>query len=198
MRKKGFLSIVTCLIALLCLNACSNNDSANSADQIKGGSMSNEGLKNAIKQMEDSIVTMQKTNKNIPSLAQIELINRLKLFYHAFPTDKYAADCLFKIHIKYSDLNSQKNAMAYGDTLLKNFPNYSNRDFLLESMGSSYDVVIEPRDTSKVRYYYTMLLKEGAISAAKREDLKLRLKYIKLDFFKYTDFLSTQEAKRKK
>lgn len=198
MRKKGFLSIVTCLIALLCLNACSNNDSANSADQIKGGSMSNEGLKNAIKQMEDSIVTMQKTNKNIPSLAQIELINRLKLFYHAFPTDKYAADCLFKIHIKYSDLNSQKNAMAYGDTLLKNFPNYSNRDFLLESMGSSYDVVIEPRDTSKVRYYYTMLLKEGAISAAKREDLKLRLKYIKLDFFKYTDFLSKQEAKRKK
>lgn len=198
MRKKGFLSIVTCLIALLCLNACSNNDSANSADQIKGGSMSNEGLKNAIKQMEDSIVTMQKTNKNIPSLAQIELINRLKLFYQAFPTDKYAADCLFKIHIKYSDLNSQKNAMAYGDTLLKNFPNYSNRDFLLESMGSSYDVVIEPRDTSKVRYYYTMLLKEGAISAAKREDLKLRLKYIKLDFFKYTDFLSKQEAKRKK
>lgn len=196
--KKGFLSSVTCLIALLCLNACSNNDSANSADQIKGGSMSNEGLKNAIKQMEDSIVTMQKTNKNIPSLAQIELINRLKLFYHAFPTDKYAADCLFKIHIKYSDLNSQKNAMAYGDTLLKNFPNYSNRDFLLESMGSSYDVVIEPRDTSKVRYYYTMLLKEGAISAAKREDLKLRLKYIKLNFFKYTDFLSTQEAKRKK
>lgn len=198
MRKKCFLSSVTCLIALLCLNACSNNDSANSADQIKGGSMSNEGLKNAIKQMEDSIVTMQKTNKNIPSLAQIELINRLKLFYHAFPTDKYAADCLFKIHIKYSDLNSQKNAMAYGDTLLKNFPNYSNRDFLLESMGSSYDVVIEPRDTSKVRYYYTMLLKEGAISAAKREDLKLRLKYIKLDFFKYTDFLSKQEAKRKK
>lgn len=198
MRKKCFLSSVTCLIALLCLNACSNNDSANSADQIKGGSMSNEGLKNAIKQMEDSIVTMQKTNKNIPSLAQIELINRLKLFYYAFPTDKYAADCLFKIHIKYSDLNSQKNAMAYGDTLLKNFPNYSNRDFLLESMGSSYDVVIEPRDTSKVRYYYTMLLKEGAISAAKREDLKLRLKYIKLDFFKYTDFLSTQEAKRKK
>lgn len=198
MRKKCFLSSVTCLIALLCLNACSNNDSANSADQIKGASMSNEGLKNAIKQMEDSIVTMQKTNKNIPSLAQIELINRLKLFYQAFPTDKYAADCLFKIHIKYSDLNSQKNAMAYGDTLLKNFPNYSNRDFLLESMGSSYDVVIEPRDTSKVRYYYTMLLKEGAISAAKREDLKLRLKYIKLDFFKYTDFLSTQEAKRKK
>lgn len=198
MMKNCFLSLVTCLITLLCLNACSNNDSANSADQIKSGSMSSEGLKNAIKQMEDSIVTMQKTNKNIPSLAQIELINRLKLFYQAFPTDKYAADCLFKIHIKYSDLNSQKNAMAYGDTLLKNFPNYSNRDFLLESMGSSYDVVIEPRDTSKVRYYYTMLLKEGAISAAKREDLKLRLKYIKLDFFKYTDFLSTQEAKRKK
>lgn len=196
--KNCFLSLVTCLITLLCLNACSNNDSANSADQIKSGSMSSEGLKNAIKQMEDSIVTMQKSNKGIPNLIQIELINRLKSFYRAFPTDKYAADCLFKIHIKYSDLNSQKNAMAYGDTLLKNFPNYSNRDFLLESMGSSYDVVIEPRDTSKVRYYYTMLLKKGAISAAKREDLKLRLKYIKLDFFKYTDFLSTQEAKRKK
>jgi len=198
MMNKCFLSLVTCLIALLCLTACSNNDSANSADQIKGDSMSSAGLKNAIKQMEDSIVSMQKTNKNIPSLVQIELINRLKLFYQVFPKDKYAADCLFKIHIKYSDLNSQKNAMAYGDTLLKNFPNYSNRDFLLESMGSSYDVAIEPRDTSKVRYYYTMLLKEGAISAAKREDLKLRLKYIKLDFFKYTDFLSTQEAKRKK
>jgi len=162
---------------------------------------SKEELKMSVKYMEDSITALYsnpKTANSIPSLTQIELINRLKLYYKNFPNDDYSAECLFKIHIKYSDLKAQKDAMAYGDTLLSKFPSYKNRDFLLESMASSYDVVIEPRDTAKVRKYYNMLLKEKNLTSEKRQDIGFRLKHLELDFFEFIDFQSKQVTKRKK
>jgi hypothetical protein len=88
--------------------------------------------------------------------------------------------------------------MAYGDTLLSKFPTYKNRDFLLESMASSYDVIIEPRDTAKVRKYYNLLLKESNLSPENRQDIGIRLKHLELDFFEYIDFQSKQVTKRKK
>ena len=67
------------------------------------------------------------------------------------------------------------------------FPNYKNRDFILESMSSTYDVLIEPRDTSKIRYYYSLLLKERNLPKEKRDGIVNRLKYIDLDFFSYIE-----------
>ena len=158
-------------------------------------------LKMSVIVMEDSISALQKnpiTANSIPNLTQIELINRLKLYYKNFPNDDYSAECLFKIHIKYSDLKAHKDAMAYGDTLLSKFPNFKNRDFLLESMASSYDVIIEPRDTTKVRKYYSLLLKESTLPPEKRQDISLRLKHMELNFFEFIDFQSKQTTKRKK
>ena len=54
-------------------------------------------------------------------------------------------------------------------------------------MASTYDVLIEPRDTSKVRYYYSLLLKVKNLSKEKRDGIVNRLKYIDLDFFSYTE-----------
>ena len=147
-------------------------------------------LKSSIKQMEDSIMAIQKDPMQaakMPSLTNIELINRLLAYYHAFPKDKYAADCLFKTHIKYSDLQAYELSVAYGDTLLQLFPNYENKDFLLESIASTYDVLIEPRDVEKVRFYYQILLKED-LKPVKRKDIENRLAHIDLDFFEYSQF----------
>jgi hypothetical protein len=147
-------------------------------------------LKTSIKQMEDSIMAIQKDPiqaAKMPSLTNIELINRLLAYYQAYPKDSFSADCLFKVHIKYSDLQAYENSVAYGDTLLQMFPNYANKDFLLESLASTYDVLIEPRDSEKVKFYYELLLKEK-IKATKRKDIENRLKHIDMDFFEYSQF----------
>jgi hypothetical protein len=147
-------------------------------------------LKTSIKQMEDSIMAIQKDPvqaAKMPSLTNIELINRLLAYYRAYPEDSFSADCLFKVHIKYSDLQAYEQSVAYGDTLIQLFPNYANKDFLLESLASTYDVLIEPRDAEKVKYYYELLLKEK-IKASKRKDIENRLKHIDMDFFEYSQF----------
>ena len=147
-------------------------------------------LKASIKQMEDSIMAIQKDPMQaakMPSLTNIELINRLLAYYHAFPKDKYAALCLFKTHIKYSDLQAYELSVAYGDTLLQLFPKFENKDFLLESIASTYDVLIEPREEEKVRFYYEILLKED-LKLTKRKDIENRLAHIEMDFFEYSQF----------
>ena len=185
---------------LLSLVACKTQDTKDK-EMSAEKPLTKEELIKSIKYMEDSIIALQKNPKTankIPSLTQLELINRLKSYYRYFPNDAYSAECLFKIHIKYSDLIAQKDAMAYGDTLLSKFPTYKNRDFLLESMASSYDVIIEPRDTAMVRKYYSLLLKESNLSPEKRQDIGFRLKHLELDFFEFIDFQSKQVTKRKK
>jgi hypothetical protein len=97
--------------------------------------------------------------------------------------------------MKYGELQAHQNSVAYGDTLLKSFPKYKNRDFLLESLGSSFDIYIEPRDTSKVRYYYELLLKEKNVGKDKKAEIKARLKYLNLDLFEYIQFKSSPIAK---
>ena len=176
MRK---ITIVLSCICLL-LYSCGNNP--------KVDENSREALKTKISEMEDSISALQKkSSEPISNLTSIELINRLTAYYSAFPKDDYAADCLFKLHMKFSELNAHEKALAYGDTLLQVFPNYKNRDFILESMASTYDVLIEPRDTSKIRYYYSLLLKEKNLPKEKRDGILNRLKYIDLDFFSYIE-----------
>jgi len=173
------ITIVLSCISLI-LYSCGNKP--------KVDENSREALKTKITEMEDSISALQKkSSEPLPNLTSIELINRLTAYYSAFPKDDYSADCLFKLHMKFSELNAHEKALEYGDTLLQVFPNYKNKDFILESMASTYDVLIEPRDTSKIRYYYSLLLKEKNLPKEKREDIVNRLKYIDLDFFSYIE-----------
>ena len=175
MRKITIVLSCICLI----LYSCGNKP--------KVVENSREALKTKITEMEDSISALQKkSSEPIPNLTSIELINRLTAYYKAFPKDEYAADCLFKLHMKHTELNAHEKALEYGDTLLLNFPNYKNKDFILESLGSTYDFIIQPRDTSKVRYYYSLLLKER-IPKEKREGIENRLKHLDLDFFAYIE-----------
>ncbi len=178
------ITIVLSCISLI-LYSCGNNP--------KVDENSREALKTKISEMEDSISALQKkSSEPLPNLTSIELINRLTAYYSAFPKDDYAADCLSKLHMKFSELNAHEKALEYGDTLLLNFPNYKNRDFILESMASTYDVLIEPRDTSKVRYYYSLLLKAKNLPKEKREGIEKRLKYLDIDFFSYTELNQKQ------
>lgn len=146
-----------------------------------------EDLRGRITSYEDSLANLQKNPKKaaqITSLAQIELINRLKTYTKAFPKDTFSADCLFKIHMIYEQLRAPREARAYGDTLLERFPDYKNRLLVIESLGSSYDINA-PRDTAMVRKYYNLLLQEPKIPTQKKKDIKARLAKLELTFEEY-------------
>ena len=183
---------------LLLLASCKNQTATKkTVSSKKDTPLSRNELVASVKQMEDSIMSLTNSPKpsaKILSLSNVELINRLVSFYQAFPKDPFSAECLFKIHEKYSELQAPKKALDYGDTLLVNFPNFPNRDFLLESMCAIYDVEIVPRDTTSLRKYNTLLLKEAKVTPEKRKEIQMRLKYIGMNFFEYAEFKNKQTS----
>jgi hypothetical protein len=193
MKKVSWLSIYVFALGVVLLNSCGTKEKD---EQGKAGRVE---LKNKIKEMEDSIRDLQANlpqTKSIPNLTHFELINRLLDYYHAYPKDDYAAECLDKVHMKYAGLNILTRAVQYADTLLEKYPNYVNRAMVLESQGSSYEF-IEPRDTSKIRYYYTKLLKENpTMDSEKRDGLKFRLRHLDLTFEEFIDFQMNEISKR--
>lgn len=174
-------------MGMLCMGMLSCSGNSNSKENA--AETNAEMLKENIVAMEDSLSRMAggTISPTAYNLANFELINRLETYYRSFPKDSYSAECLFKIHILYSGLNSHKKSVAYGDTLLKAFPNNKNKHLLLESMASSYDIFITPRDTAAIRKYYNMLLTDISYDKEKKKQIRKRLKLIKLTFMEYAD-----------
>ncbi len=179
MKNIALIFLSSILLLFSCNNDSSSNLAASNADKKQ--------LQQRIKSYEDSLSSLQSDQQKvsqITSLTQIEYINRLKAYIKAFPNDIYSADCMFKIHMVYDNLRAPLDARAYADTLLTRFPNFKNRKIVLESLGSSYDIN-SPRDTSKVRYYYELLLKEPGISSEQKKDIRARLAKLNLSFEQY-------------
>lgn len=143
-----------------------------------------EGLRTQIKELEDSIsmltANLRPGQQVNPSLDQ-DLVALLQDYYRQFPDDPYAPECLDKLHMKYSGMGDYKTCALYADTLIDNYPDYVNRAMILESQATNYDFYIQPRDTTKVRYYYELLLKENPdLPEEKREGIKDRLNHLDL------------------
>lgn len=194
MKQNSWITMFVFALGLSLMYACGGGLKVD-----EEGKVGRVELKSRIKEMEDSIRDLQANlpqTKTIPNLTHFELINRLLDYYHAYPEDDYAAECLDKVHMKYAGLNILTRAVQYADTLLQKYPNYINRAMVLESQGSSYEF-IEPRDTAKIRYYYTKLLKENPkMDREKREGLKLRLRHLDLTFEEFIDYQMNEISKR--
>lgn len=113
-----------------------------------------------------------------------DFIKLMDDFSMTFPEDPRAPECLDKIHMSYSGRNNCEKAIEYGKKIIENYPDYINRAMVLESVAGSYDYCIIPRDTSKVRYYYELLLKED-IDKEKQKDISERLKHLDLSLDQY-------------
>jgi len=194
MKQNSWITMFVFALGLSLMYACGGG-----LNEDEEGKVGRVELKSRIKEMEDSISDLQANlsqTKTIPNLTHFELINRLLDYYHAYPEDDYAAECLDKVHMKYAGLNILTRAVQYADTLLEKYPNYINRAMVLESQGSSYEY-IQPRDTSKIRYYYTKLLKENPkMDREKREGIKLRLRHLDLTFEEFIDYQMNEISKR--
>jgi hypothetical protein len=180
--KKLIFAFIALNIFLCACNESSNNNSKPSREQ----------LKTRIKEMEDSINTLQQhlsVIKKIPNLTHFELVNRLLDYYHNYPEDAFAAECLDKVHMKFAGLNIPTKAAEFADTLLLKYPKYANRAMVLESQGSTYDIFILPRDTVKVRYYYELLLKENRdMDKEKRAGIRDRLDHLDMTFDEFINY----------
>lgn len=169
------------VISLMLISSCADgkDKQVNSSKSVA----SKAEMKTSIKNMEDTLKMMQSKKQPIENLHRLELINRLRLFYETYPKDEYSATCLDNIHMIYSGMGVHDLSIAYADTLLEKYPKYANRAMILESQGSNYDIFSSPRDSTKVRYYYTKLLKEfPKLDKEKRQGIIDRLSQNHLTF----------------
>jgi tetratricopeptide (TPR) repeat protein len=180
-----FKKVCIAIALFVGIYSCGNSDN-------KSDKPTKEELVSNIKVMEDSLRGLQanlNTIKQIPNLTHFELINRLLDYYHNYPEDPYSAECLDKVHMKYSGMGIHVKAVQYADTLLNKYPDYINRAMVLESQGSTYDIFIQPRDTEKVRYYYELLLKENPkMDKDKRDGIKDRVKHLDMNFDEFITY----------
>lgn len=143
-----------------------------------------------ITEMEDSLKTMSSDaaqQKNYKE-TQDRYVTKLIEFYQKYSDSKEAAISLDKVHMLYSGMGDYETSVKWADTLLIKFPKYINRAMVLESQANSYDVFLQPRDTTMVRKYYTQLLNEFPnLDKTKRADIEERLKYNKLTLQQYMD-----------
>jgi len=152
-----------------------------------------------VKELEDSI--MQEVNKNpskpISSFVFLDLINRLKDVTNNFPKEVETASCLFKLHMKYGEMKGFKESIAYGDTLLKRFPEFKDRDLILQSIATTYDISIKPRNPEKVSEYLKLLLSSETLPENEKTEIKTRLKFIHLDVITYSTKVNQRPAIKK-
>jgi hypothetical protein len=171
-----------------------------SGSKEKEPTSSKESLKAQIQEMDDSLkvwykLVMDGKESSVPSLVIYETVNRHLDFYRAFPEDDFSATCLDKVHQLYMQEKVYELSIAYADTLLMKYPKYPNKAEVLLSLGSTYDVVLN--DSTKVRLYYTRLLKEHpSMDKEVRDQVSFRLKHLNKTFDEMID-LQIQNLSKK-
>lgn len=134
-----------------------------------------------------------KSSKGIKKSDRDSLINALNNFYYAFPKDKKTPFCLDKLQMIYSSTEDYKKCSEYLDIIIQNFPKYVNRPLIIEAQASNYDIFIQPRDSSKVRLFYNLLLSENPnLDKEKKKNILRRLENNHLSFNQYLQLLKEQ------
>jgi len=88
-----------------------------------------------IKKAEAKVMEASKAGVATPEYVKSsdELMEYLLEYFHSYPKDKYSAECLTKVLMLHSAKGNVNESVAYGDTLLDQFPKYKNRAQVIES-----------------------------------------------------------------
>ena len=183
--KKNILRL---LFVFPLLFACGNSTNSEKKTAI-------DTLKEKITAKENSFATLQDAKKEISTIERNELIDMLLDFYTRYPKDAYAPVCLDKVHMVYSAMGLYNRSSEYADILLEKYPKYVNRAMILSSQASNYDIFIQPRDTNKIKYYNTLLLKENPkMDKEMKADIEMKLKHLDLNLEEYLHFVMKQSS----
>lgn len=111
-----------------------------------------------------------------------------------YPESKEAPAYMDRAHMIFSSCNLHRRAVITAEELIREYPSYKNRQMVLISLATAYDIFILPRNKDKVRYYYEQLLKENPdMPKEEREGYEFRLKYIDLS---HEELIELQQAKK--
>ena len=160
-----------------------------------GEDRSMDGLKETIEEHVDALQALPGTEDQLAKrdTMRLELIASLLDYYHTFPDDVYAPECLDKVHFVYSAMRDYRTAAKYGDTLLLKYPDYINREMVIESQYNTYDMFVIPRNKEKVAYYLNLWLEEYPdMDAEKRKQIERRLSYIDLTIEKMIELQAAE------
>lgn len=153
-----------------------------------GGKKNEASVHTRIDQYEDSIKQWGGglgTSEKINSFADRYIAILLEA-YEDDPKNPKNPEYLDRVHMWYATKGEPNQAVKWATTVLEKYPKYANRELVLESVAAMYDGEITPRDSIKVREYYTQLLKEFPnMDKDKKEGIEQRLKFNHLSFEEY-------------
>lgn len=156
---------------LLIFTSCSAEPEVRSRREIK------KDIKAAEKKVTEASMTAQVTDEF--TAASDTLMTALLEYYHTYPKDKYSAECVTKVHMLHSALGNVEKAVAYGDTLLAEFPKYKNRSQVIESQIQAYEMLIKPRNVEKIKEYLNLWLSENKNAPKQKiEDMEYHLRFV--------------------
>lgn len=102
------------------------------------------------------------------------------------PENPKTPEYLDRVHMWSAAKEDYTQSLKWAKEVVEKYPKYVNREMVLESIASMYDINIQPRDSAKVKEYYTIMLKEFPnLNQQKKQDIKDRLKYNHLTFKEY-------------
>lgn len=174
-KMKLIVGVTICLLLAACGEPTTGDDEAGAVAEISA--------------MEDSVRQISKRPDFKVSdlrMAQNDLVKTLLSFYKEYPESNKSADYLDRASAIFADMDNYYKSVQWADTLLRQFPDYKDRALVLEGQAVAYDVMIQPRDSAKVRLYYSMLLNEfPSLEKEKREGVMRRLRYNHMGFDAY-------------
>ncbi len=173
-------------VALFALGCSSKGEGAKEG-QKSGGKQTLEEAVKEIKAFEDSLKSVSASGKlEFDQQVAVTYAEKCLSVYHRFPKTDEAPRYLDKAHIIFASVGLHQRSVILADSLIATYPTYKNRAMVLESLAGAYDVFVIPRQKTKVKYYYEMLLKENPkMDAEQRKQIENRLKYVDLTFDEY-------------
>ena len=99
------------------------------------------------------------------------------------PKNVNAPTYMDRLHMLASAKRDLKKSLEYGERIIKDYPDYPNRPMVLKSLAYTYDAEVQPRDTAKVRKYYTIYLEENSgIDVDEKDMIDKRLLMLHVPF----------------
>lgn len=168
-----------CTVLATLLTSC--GDKSNSQDPSPSNELTVNGLKQSIKEIDDSLSRLTKKKMKNPDfkidrLVYHEAINRNKRFFEEFSEHEYAETALEKIASIYFQLQIEGEAAKWRDSILVHYPNSDKKIGLLEMQMSYYD--FNNHNKERLEYYINELLSLDNLSEQQRQDYEFRLKHI--------------------
>lgn len=165
------------IVGFLLVASCSGESTK------EGEKISLKSMQTKLKQFEDSLQV--KRGVNDQDLA-VRYAEKCLAIAEAYPKDETAPKYIDKAHVIFASVGLHQRSVIIADSLVRKYPAYKNKLMVLESLASSYDLFIHPRQKDQVKKYYQMMLTEFPdMPKEQKETIERRLKYIDLTFEEY-------------